>query len=79
MAVQWLRLCTSTAGGAGWIHGQGTKIPHAAQPKKKNGKEEKKKKKQMGLHINYVSNLLILISYHAKICFKTNNFRQKLL
>ena len=29
LTVQWLRLCASTAGGAGLIHGQGTKIPHA--------------------------------------------------
>ena len=30
LAVQWLRLCASTAGGAGSIPGQGTTIPHAA-------------------------------------------------
>ena len=30
LAVQWLRLHTSTAGGTGLIPGQGTKIPHAA-------------------------------------------------
>ena len=35
LAVQWLRLCVSTAGGTGSIPCQGTKIPHAAQPKKK--------------------------------------------
>ena len=29
LAVQWLRLRASTAGGAGLIPGQGTKIPHA--------------------------------------------------
>ena len=28
LVVQWLRLCTSTAGGEGLIPGQGTKIPH---------------------------------------------------
>ena len=27
--VQWLRLCTFSAGGKGSIPGQGTKIPHA--------------------------------------------------
>ena len=32
LVVQWLRVC---AGGAGSIPGQGTKIPHAAWPKKK--------------------------------------------
>ena len=35
LAVQWLGLHTSTAGGMGLIPGQGTKIPQAAQPKKK--------------------------------------------
>ena len=34
LAVQWLRLHTSTAGGVGLIPGQGTKIPHATQPSK---------------------------------------------
>ena len=29
LAVKWLRLCASTARGAGSIPGQGTKIPHA--------------------------------------------------
>ena len=32
---QWLRVCASTAGGMGSIPGQGTKIWHAAQRKKK--------------------------------------------
>ena len=31
LAVQWLRLRASTAGGAGSIPGQGTKIPRASQ------------------------------------------------
>ena len=38
LAVQWIRLCTSTAGSVGLIPGQGIKIPHAAwwlQPKTK--------------------------------------------
>ena len=30
LAVQWLRLHASNAGGTGSIPGQGTKIPHAA-------------------------------------------------
>ena len=38
--VQWLRLCTSTVGGVGSIPGQGTKILHAAQPKKKKNVEK---------------------------------------
>ena len=28
LEVQWLRVCTSNAGGMGLIPGQGTKIPH---------------------------------------------------
>ena len=31
LAVQWLRLHASNAGGPALIHGQGTKIPHAAR------------------------------------------------
>ena len=34
LAVQWLRLCASNAGGAGSIPGRGTRIPHATWPKK---------------------------------------------
>ena len=35
LIVQWLRLCTSIAGGTGSIPGPGTNIPtcHIAQPK----------------------------------------------
>ena len=45
LAFQWLRLCASTAGGAGSIPGQGTKILHAVQSNTK-----KKKKCIYGLH-----------------------------
>ena len=31
MAVQWLRLYTSTAGDMGSVPGWGTRIPHASQ------------------------------------------------
>ena len=34
LAVQWLRLCPSSAGSAALILGEGAKIPHASQPKK---------------------------------------------
>ena len=34
LAVQWLRLCISTAGGLGSNSGQGTKILPVARPKK---------------------------------------------
>ena len=39
LAVQWLRLQASTAGGVGSIPDWGTKIPHAPQ----HGKKKKKK------------------------------------
>ena len=41
LAVQWLRLCASTAGGTGSIPGWRTKILHAT----KGGQKIKKKKK----------------------------------
>ena len=55
LAVQWLRLRASTAGGMGSISGWGTKIPHATwcphppPPKAKasdKGKDEHVKKKK---------------------------------
>ena len=45
LAVQWLRLCTSTAGDAGLIPGQGTKIPQAVR----DGTAKKKKKFESSL------------------------------
>ena len=36
LAVQWLGLPISTAGGMGLDPGWGTKIPHAMQPKKED-------------------------------------------
>ena len=36
LAVQWFRICTSTAGGMGSIPGQGTKIPNATWYSQKN-------------------------------------------
>ena len=41
LAVQWLGLCTSMAGGTDSVPGQGTKIPHATPC------GQKKKKKEM--------------------------------
>ena len=35
LAVQWLRLCSSTAGGKGSIHSWESEILHALRPKKK--------------------------------------------
>ena len=42
LAVQWLRLCASRAGGTGLIPGQGTKIQRAAQCSQKTGGKKKK-------------------------------------
>ena len=46
LAVRWLGLRASTAGGMGSITGRGTKIPHAAWC----GQKEKKKKKKAGVN-----------------------------
>ena len=43
LAVQQLRMSTSTIGGAGWIPGQGTKIPHASRC----GQKVRKRKRQV--------------------------------
>ena len=46
LVIQWLRLCSSNAGGAGLILSQGTKIPHAewwSQKKKKKASKNKQK------------------------------------
>ena len=46
--VQWVGLHTSTAGGTGSIPGQGTKIPHASQTKKKKNMLTSKRKSKTG-------------------------------
>ena len=43
MAVQWLELHASTAGGTGSIPAQGTKISQALWPHQKKEKEEERK------------------------------------
>ena len=42
LAIQWSRLLGSNAGGSGSFPGQGTKIPHAVQVKKKKKRERMK-------------------------------------
>ena len=42
LAVQWLRLCTSNAGGIVSIPGQGTKIPHVTWHGQNNNNNNKK-------------------------------------
>ena len=42
LAVQWLRLCASTAGGAGSIPGQGSKILHASWCSQKKRERERR-------------------------------------
>ena len=46
LGIQWLRLCTFTAGSTSSIPGRGTKIPYATQ----NGKKVEKKKKKLSLY-----------------------------
>ena len=50
MVVQWLRLHTFSARGVGSIHGQGIKIPHAAQCGQK--KKKKEFKNNFGRHFS---------------------------
>ena len=48
LAVQWLRLHASSAGGCGSIPGRGTKIPHAARRGQKIKKRNKDKAEDRG-------------------------------
>ena len=48
LAVQWLKLCASNAGGMGLILGQGTKIPCNMRPKPSLSKSE------ISIHIKYI-------------------------
>ena len=51
LAVQWLRLCASTAGGTGLIPGQGSEVPHATQCRHKKLKYGVAKKIHPGFSI----------------------------
>ena len=53
LAVQWLRLHTSTAEGTGSIPGQGTRIPHASWLGKK----------KIFLMLLYLFNFFIVVKY----------------
>ena len=64
LAVQWLRLCASTARGVGSIPGRGTKIPYAARC-------DQKKKKGGGKETGLSSLLLLCVSFH--LAFKKRN------
>ena len=73
LVVQWLRLCTSNAGGTGSISGQGSSnIPSSvAKKKKKNSGEEisESSKKQIlclspaGNHVHSIYTVLGIISH----------------
>ena len=66
LAVWWLRFCLlESAGGVGSTSGQGTKIPHALQPKSQNIKQKQYCNK---FNKNFEN------SPHQK---KKNNFRKK--
>ena len=49
--VQWLKLCTSTAGGMGSIPGQGTKIPHTVRCGQKKKKRNFRAKRYVHLKL----------------------------
>ena len=57
LLVQWLGLQASTAGGIGSILGQGTKILHATQPKKKSEERERTNRLSRALPPRLPSNL----------------------
>ena len=61
LVVQWLRLCTSTAGAVGSIPGQETKIPHAARH------SQKKKKKNLFMFINMLHKLCIALDVRTRM------------
>ena len=64
LAVQWLRRRASNAGGAGLVPGGGTKIPHAARPKKQ--KERKKNKEALITTLKYqAQNSYTPVARHA--------------
>ena len=50
LAVQWLELCASTAGGLGLTPGLGTKILHAQWYSQKKKERRKEIKKALNLH-----------------------------
>ena len=54
LAVQWLALRASNAGGAGLIPGRGTRIPHVARGSKK---KKKKKIPHFNVHISYAKSM----------------------
>ena len=61
LAVQWLRLCASTAGGTGLIPGWGTKTPHAlwhGQKQKQTNKTSEYNKKAADSQIQRTNKLL---------------------
>ena len=51
LAVQWLGLHASTAGGTGLIPGRGTKIPQASWPGQKNKNKNNLKKYMFSVEI----------------------------
>ena len=63
--IQWLRLCTFTAGGPNSIPGQGTKIPCATW----NGKKVEKRKKKLSLYQKIKAlNTCVFICVYKYMC-----------
>ena len=68
LAVWWLRLCTSNAGGMGSIPGWGTKIPYAVW-------HDQKKKKNLSLFVSSWDRLplkTLLTLYHSNETYWEN-------
>ena len=66
LAVHWLGLWASTAGGPGLIPGQGTKVLQATWRGRKKKKRKKKKKKLTNIH-NMDEHQTIMLSERCQI------------
>lgn len=74
LVIQWLRLCTSTKGGTGLFHNQGTKMPHALWC------DQKKKSKNYAHRMYILSCLLTLnltLNLHIYILTMLSKFSLK--
>ena len=60
LAVQWLRRCTSNAGGTGSIPGQGPKIPHAARHSQKIKTYKTSNCEKRRVHTQDIGNAVII-------------------
>ena len=85
LVAQWLRVCTSNAGGTGLILGQGTKSQYAMWCSQKIKKKKKKKGCEIGSLVSVewsLSSILpscaLLIFQSVICCFLLNKFKKYL-